>query len=72
MARGDQASEYESRVADWLGRGSLLARDNAQLAHCTTCSSFAKIHKTLLVIPAMQAGISDHVWSLEEIAKLAG
>jgi len=33
--------------------------------------NFAKIHKSLRVTPAMQAGISDHVWSLEEIAKLA-
>lgn len=33
--------------------------------------NFAKIHKTLLVTPAMQAGISDHVWSIEEIVRLA-
>jgi len=33
--------------------------------------NFAKLHKTLRVTPAMQAGVSDHVWSLEEIAKLA-
>ncbi|MEX2198898.1 MAG: DDE-type integrase/transposase/recombinase [Burkholderiales bacterium] len=33
--------------------------------------NFAKIHKTLRVTPAMQAGIADHIWSLEEIAKLA-
>lgn len=33
--------------------------------------NFARIHKTLRVTPAMQAGISDHVWSLEEIARLA-
>jgi hypothetical protein len=33
--------------------------------------NFARIHKTLRVTPAMQAGISDHVWSLEEIAHLA-
>ncbi len=33
--------------------------------------NFAKIHKTLRVTPAMQAGVSDHVWSMEEIAKLA-
>ncbi len=33
--------------------------------------NFARIHKTLRVTPAMQAGVSDHVWSLEEIAKLA-
>ena len=33
--------------------------------------NFVRIHKTLRVTPAMQAGISDHVWTLEEIAKLA-
>jgi hypothetical protein len=32
---------------------------------------FCWIHKTLRVTPAMEAGISDHVWSLEEIARLA-
>jgi len=33
--------------------------------------NFGRIHKTLRVTPAMEAGVSDHVWSLEEIAKLA-
>lgn len=33
--------------------------------------NFGRIHKTLRVTPAMQAGVSDHVWTLEEIAKLA-
>ena len=33
--------------------------------------NFGRIHKTLRVTPAMEAGISDHIWSLEEIAKLA-
>lgn len=32
--------------------------------------NFARIHKTLRVTPAMEAGISNHVWSLEEIAVL--
>ena len=32
--------------------------------------NFGRVHKTLRVTPAMEAGISDHVWSLEEIAKL--
>jgi len=32
--------------------------------------NFARIHKTLRVTPAMEAGISEHVWSLEEIAAL--
>ena len=33
--------------------------------------NFGRIHKTLRVTPAMEAGIADHVWSLDEIAKLA-
>lgn len=32
--------------------------------------NFARVHKTLRVTPAMEAQVSDHVWSLEEIAKL--
>lgn len=33
--------------------------------------NFGRIHKTLRVTPAMEAGKADHVWSLEEIAGLA-
>lgn len=33
--------------------------------------NFARIHKTLRVTPAMEAGVVDHVWSLEEIAELS-
>ncbi len=33
--------------------------------------NFARIHKSLRVTPAMEAGVSDHVWELEEIAGLA-
>ena len=33
--------------------------------------NFGRVHKTLRVTPAMEAGLSDHVWTLEEIAGLA-
>jgi IS1 family transposase len=33
--------------------------------------NFGRIHKTLRVTPAMEAGISDHVRTLEEIAELS-
>jgi hypothetical protein len=33
--------------------------------------NFARIHKTLRVTPAMAAGLSDHVWGLEEMVLLA-
>ena len=33
--------------------------------------NFARIHQTLRVTPAMEAEVSDHVWSAQEIARLA-
>ncbi len=34
--------------------------------------NFGRIHKTLRITPAMAAQVSDRVWSLEEVAGLAG
>jgi hypothetical protein len=32
--------------------------------------NFVRVHKTLRVTPAMEAGIADHVWSMEELVAL--
>lgn len=32
--------------------------------------NFCRIHKTLRVTPAMEAGLTDHVWSLDELVGL--
>lgn len=32
--------------------------------------NFCRIHTTLRVTPAMEAGIADHVWSMEEVVAL--
>jgi hypothetical protein len=32
--------------------------------------NFARVHQTLRVTPAMEAGVSDHVWEIEEIVNL--
>jgi IS1 family transposase len=32
--------------------------------------NFCRVHQTLRVTPAMEAGVADHVWSLEEIVAL--
>jgi hypothetical protein len=32
--------------------------------------NFACAHQTLRVTPAMEAGIADHIWSIEEIVAL--
>jgi hypothetical protein len=33
--------------------------------------NLARIHKSLRITPAMAAGLSDHVWNLEEIVMMA-
>ena len=32
--------------------------------------NFARIHQSLRVTPAMEAGIADHLWSIDEIVEL--
>jgi hypothetical protein len=34
--------------------------------------NFGPIHQTLRVTPAMEAGVANHVWSVEEIVRLLG
>jgi hypothetical protein len=33
--------------------------------------NFAKVNQAIRVTPAMEAGIADHIWSMEEVAALA-
>jgi hypothetical protein len=32
--------------------------------------NFCRVHQTIRVTPAMQAGISDHVWGIDELVAL--
>ena len=32
--------------------------------------NFCRIHQTLRVTPAMEAGVSDHVWNIDEVIAL--
>ena len=32
--------------------------------------NFCRIHQSLRVTPAMEAGVADHVWSIDEIISL--
>ena len=32
--------------------------------------NFCRVHQTLRVTPAMEAGLADHVWRLEELVGL--
>jgi hypothetical protein len=53
------------------GFSKKLANHAAMVALHFVYYNFARIHKTLRITTAMAAGISDHVWSLEEIALLS-
>ena len=37
--------------------------------HCMYYN-FVRIHQTLRVTPAMEAGLTDHVWEIEELVRL--
>ena len=34
--------------------------------------NFCRVHQTLRVTPAMEAGLADHVWSIEELVAVLG
>jgi IS1 family transposase len=40
------------------------------IALYTVFYNFTKIHKSLKVTPAMQAGLTDHLWSMEDMVQL--
>ena len=48
-----------------------LANHKHMFAIFAVYYNFVRIHQTLRVTPAMEAGISDHVWEFEELAGLA-
>ena len=43
--------------------------ENLWAANCLhfACYNFCKIHRTIRVTPAMEAGITDRVWSLQDL-----
>jgi len=43
---------------------------SAAVALHFTFYNFCRVHQTLRVTPAMQAGLADHVWSIQEIVAL--
>ena len=34
--------------------------------------NFVRVHKTLRVTPAMEAGLADHIWTVEELIPIIG
>ena len=65
---GEACEQYQARRCAGSSRAGFSA---TRFGASSTPLNFARIHKTLRVTPAMEAGVADHVWSLEEIAGLA-
>jgi hypothetical protein len=57
-----------TRLTDGFSK-KLDNHGHAVALHFMYCN-FVRIHQTLRVTPAMEAGISDHVWSIEELVAL--
>jgi hypothetical protein len=74
--RGDKKLSNNSFRVNWTrGSGSgVLGTEveyhEAAVALYVMYDNFGRIHKTLRVPPAMEAGIADHVWTLAEIVAL--
>jgi len=56
------AYEFMQDVAERLANRVQMTTDGHR--------AFARVHQTLRVTPAMEAGIADHVWKIEEITSL--
>jgi hypothetical protein len=52
------------------GFSKKLANHEHQIAVYFFHYNFCRVHKTLRVTPAMEAGLTDHVWTLEELCNL--
>jgi hypothetical protein len=38
---------------------------------CMAFFNFCRVHQTLRVTPAMQAGLTDHIWTVQELLEVA-
>jgi len=56
------------KVDQWISK-KLVNHEHALAIHYMYYN-FARIHQTLRISPAMAAGVSDHLWSIEEIVAL--
>lgn len=61
-----RASRRDPRT---VGVGPGFRRDSAIMLHEFAHYNFVRQHKTLRVTPAMAAGVSDRLWTLEELVE---
>jgi hypothetical protein len=69
IARFKRASEAAVRRLTRLTNAFSKKWDNLWAAYCLHFAwyNFCRIHQSIRVTPAMEAGITDHVWELKEL-----
>jgi IS1 family transposase len=72
VERSNLTVRMMSRRFTRLTNGFSKKVDNMKHAVAITFTfyNFCRIHKTLRVTPAMEAGLTDHVWEIEELVRL--
>ena len=54
----------------WLTNAfSKKIENHEAIAHHFTHYNYCRVHQMLRVTPAMQAGLTDHVWEIEDLLK---
>src|SRR5208283_4691008 len=73
VERNNLTMRMGMRRFTWLTNGFSKKAEN--LAYAVSLHfmyyNFVRIHQSLRVTPAMEAGITDRLWTLEDVAKLA-
>lgn len=59
-----------TRLTD--GHSKKWANHEAAVALYLTYFNFCRVHGTIKTTPAVQAGITDHVWSVAELLETVG
>ena len=75
-----QGLRLTARQREWMHgvhsaykcRSKKLENHEAAIALHYMHYNYCRIHQTLRVTPAMEAGLADHVWSIEELVGLLG
>jgi hypothetical protein len=52
------------------GFSKKIENHEAMLAVYFMHYNYCRVHQTLRVTPAMEAGLADHVWTIQELVKL--
>ncbi len=69
-ASGLDLNVYEYRHRDEGAANGLIENHEHSFAITMMFHNFCRIHKTLRVTSAMEAGLTDHVWEITEVVAL--